>query len=133
MDNRLEFLKTVTPFNLLPEDVLLGVVDLLQEVRYTKETLIYQQDSSKLRSLDIIVAGQYEAFFYDSEQNKRLPEALRAGSCYGGQSILLKRVPSSTRCPAATFGRCAWLIRLSSTSSRRSTASECSTKSTPIL
>ena len=91
MDNRLEFLKTVTPFNLLPEDVLLGVVGLLQEVRYTKETLIYQQDSSKLRSLDIIVAGQYEAFFYDSEQNKRLPEALRAGSCYGGQSILLNK------------------------------------------
>ncbi|UOG76436.1 DUF294 nucleotidyltransferase-like domain-containing protein [Hymenobacter tibetensis] len=91
MDNRLAFLKTVSPFDLLPEDVLLGVVDLLQEVRYTKESLIYQQDSSKLRSLDIIVAGAYEAFFYDSEQNKRLPESLGAGACYGGQSILLNK------------------------------------------
>ncbi|MBC8082608.1 MAG: CBS domain-containing protein [Hymenobacter sp.] len=91
MDNRLAFLRTVRPFDLLPEDVLLGVVALLQEVRYSRETLIYQQDASKLRSLDILVAGEYEAFFYDSEQNKRLPEALGPGACYGGQSILLNK------------------------------------------
>ena len=91
MDNRLAFLKTVQPFNLLPEDVLLGVIGLLQEVRHSKEALIYQQDASKLRGLDIVVEGAYETFFYDSQQNKRLPETYGVGACYGGMSILLNK------------------------------------------
>ncbi|UOQ81556.1 DUF294 nucleotidyltransferase-like domain-containing protein [Hymenobacter sp. 5414T-23] len=91
MDNRLAFLKTVEPFSLLPEEVLDGVVDLLQEVQYPKDALIYQQDVSKLRGLDIIVEGEYETFFYDSEQQKRLPEVYGPGTCYGGMSILLNK------------------------------------------
>ncbi|TGD79477.1 DUF294 nucleotidyltransferase-like domain-containing protein [Hymenobacter wooponensis] len=91
MDNRLAFLKTVEPFSLLPVEVLEGVVDLLQEVQYPKDALIYQQDVSKLRGLDIIVEGEYETFFYDSEQQKRLPEVYGPGTCYGGMSILLNK------------------------------------------
>ncbi|QIX60425.1 CBS domain-containing protein [Hymenobacter sp. BT18] len=91
MENRLAFLKTVAPFSLLPEDVLSGVVGLLQEVTHTKEALIYQQDVSKLRGLDIIVEGAYDTFFYDSEQNHRLPEEYGPGTCYGGMSILLNK------------------------------------------
>ena len=41
---KLEFLKTARPFNVLSEEVLLGVVELLQEVRYTKDTPIYHQE-----------------------------------------------------------------------------------------
>lgn len=91
MDDRLAFLRTVTPFNLLPDEVLQGVVNLLQEVRHPREVLLYQQDTSKLRSLDIIVEGEYETFFYDSEQHKRLPETYGPGTCYGGMSILLNK------------------------------------------
>lgn len=144
MDNRFAFLKTVSPFNLLPDDVLLGVENLLQEVRYTKETLIYQQDTSKLRGLDIVVQGAYETFFYDSEQNKRLPETYGVGACYGGMSILLNKKRSirtviarktrwCMRCPAATFGRSAWPTKTFFTTSRRATASGCSTRNTRIL
>ncbi|RSK50310.1 DUF294 nucleotidyltransferase-like domain-containing protein [Hymenobacter rigui] len=91
MDNRLAFLRTVAPFNLLPDEVVRGVVDLLEEVRYTSEKLLYQQDVSKLRSLDILAEGAYETFFYDSEQHKRLPETYGPGTCYGGMSILLNK------------------------------------------
>ncbi|KAA9339475.1 CBS domain-containing protein [Hymenobacter busanensis] len=91
MENRLAFLRTVAPFTVLPDEVLAGVVDLLQEVTYPKETLLYQQDISKLRYLDIIVEGAYDTFFYDSEQRKRLPEEYGAGLCYGGMSILLNK------------------------------------------
>ncbi|MDO7873321.1 DUF294 nucleotidyltransferase-like domain-containing protein [Hymenobacter sp. ASUV-10] len=91
MDNRLAFLRTVAPFDLLPDDVLLGVVDLLQEVRHDRETLLYQQGASKVRSLDIIVEGAYDTFFYDSEQRPRLPETYGPGTCYGGMSILLNK------------------------------------------
>jgi len=90
-EDRLAFLKTVTPFNVLPDDVLRGVVDLLQEVRHPKEAVIHLQDESKMRGLEIIVEGEYETFFYDSEQNKRVIEYYRRGSCYGGVSILLNK------------------------------------------
>ncbi|MBC6989408.1 MULTISPECIES: DUF294 nucleotidyltransferase-like domain-containing protein [Hymenobacter] len=89
--NRVEFLKTVKPFDLLPEDVLVGVADLLQEVTHNKESVLYLQDVSKLRGLEIIVEGEYEAFFYDSDQNKRLIKHYQPGSCYGGISILLNK------------------------------------------
>lgn len=91
MNDRLEFLKTVKPFNLLPEDVLQGVAGLLQEVRHSKETIIYYQDVSKIRGVELIVEGEYEAFFYDSEQNKRLVEIYQPGYCYGGSSVLFNK------------------------------------------
>lgn len=89
--NRAEFLKKVVPFNLLPEDVLVSVADLLHEVTYSKDTLIYQQEVTKMKGVDIIVSGEYESFFYDSAQNKRLTEKHHSGFCYGGVSVLLNR------------------------------------------
>lgn len=94
MKDKFTFLKTVKPFNVLSDDVLLGVVDLLQEVRFTKETFIYHQEVTKMRGVDIIVEGEYEAFFYDSEQNKRVVEHHKPGYCYGGLSVLLNRKKS---------------------------------------
>ena len=91
MNDRFEFLRSVTPFNMLPDEVVLGVVDLLQEVKYNKEEVIYHQEVTKMRGVDIIVEGEYETFFYDSAQNKRLVEHHRAGFCYGGISVLLNR------------------------------------------
>jgi len=43
MKDRVEFLKSVTPFNLLPQDLLAGVAELLQEVRHPKDSVIYHQ------------------------------------------------------------------------------------------
>ncbi|MEJ6978858.1 DUF294 nucleotidyltransferase-like domain-containing protein [Pedobacter sp. P351] len=91
MNQRLEFLKTVKPFNLLPEDVLIGVVDLLEVVKYNKETIIYQQEVTKMKGVDLIVKGEYESFFYDSSQNKRSLERHHEGYCFGGISVLLNR------------------------------------------
>lgn len=91
MSERLEFLKHAIPFNILPEDVLLGVTDLLEEVKYNKEAVIYHQQVTKMKGVDIIVKGEYESFFYDSSYNKRSVEIHDEGSCYGGISILLNR------------------------------------------
>nr|WP_294790255.1 DUF294 nucleotidyltransferase-like domain-containing protein [uncultured Mucilaginibacter sp.] len=91
MNNKLEFLKTVTPFNTLPEDVLVGVAKELKEVSYKKDTTIYQQDVTMMKGVDIIVEGSYESFFYDSTGNKRLVETHEPGFCYGGVSVLLNR------------------------------------------
>jgi len=91
MNNRLKFLKTVTPFNTLPEDVLKDVAEELKEVSYKKDTTIYQQDVTMMKGVDIIAEGSYESFFYDSAGNKRLVETHEPGFCYGGVSVLLNR------------------------------------------
>jgi len=94
MINRFDFLKSVKPFNILPDKVLRTVADLLTEVKYTKDLLIYQQEVSKMKGVDIIVEGEYESFFYDTVHNKRLTEYHGRGYCYGGISVLLNRKKS---------------------------------------
>ncbi|MCJ8210035.1 DUF294 nucleotidyltransferase-like domain-containing protein [Mucilaginibacter sp. RS28] len=91
MNEYVVFLKQIAPFNLLPEEVLEEVSGHLEEVRYQKDTIIYQQETTKLRGVDIIVEGHYESFFYDSTQQKRLLEVHEPGFCYGGVSILLNQ------------------------------------------
>ncbi|MBD2722048.1 DUF294 nucleotidyltransferase-like domain-containing protein [Hymenobacter armeniacus] len=91
MSEKLDFLRTVKPFDLLPDDVLAEVAEGLQEVRHPREAIIYYQGVTKLRGIDIIVEGEYETFFYDSQQNKRVIEHSRAGECYGGISVLLNK------------------------------------------
>lgn len=89
--DRLEFLRAVVPFAGLPPEVLAEVAGLLEEVSHAQESLLYQQDLTKMRGLDIIVAGSYEAFFYDSQHRKRTPETVGPGQCYGGVSLLLNK------------------------------------------
>lgn len=91
MNDKLLFLKTVKPFDGLPDHLLEEVAGLLKEVRYAREALIYLQEVSRMEGVDIIVDGTYEVFFYDSEQNKRLAESYSRGFCYGGFSILLNK------------------------------------------
>lgn len=91
MNQRVEFLKTVKPFNLLPEDVLIGIVDLLVAVKYNKDAIIYEQEVTKMKGVELIVKGEFETFFYDGSQNKRSIEKHHAGYCFGGISVLLNR------------------------------------------
>ena len=89
MDNRINFLQTVVPFNLLPADVVAHTATLLIETSFKKEAIIYRQEISKLKGIDIIVEGAFEAFFYNANQNKRVVEMYNSGDCYGGISTLL--------------------------------------------
>lgn len=91
MSDRLAILQKSVPFNLLPKDVLIGVADDLKEVAYTKDAVIYNQEVTKMHHVDIIVKGEYESFFYDDLQNKKLIELHKQGFCYGGISLLLNR------------------------------------------
>ncbi|MCW3105606.1 MAG: hypothetical protein JWQ09_112 [Segetibacter sp.] len=91
MMERIEVLKKTTPFDLLPEDVLMEVAELLEEVKYNKELVIYQQEITKMNRVDIVVKGEYESFFYDSAQNKRNIQLHHSFYVYGGISVLLNR------------------------------------------
>lgn len=94
MKTPFEFLKTVPPFNLLPDEVIEATTDLLREIKYNKAGEIYHQETTKLKGIDIIVEGKYETFFYDSSKNKRLIENQLPGVCYGGSSVLLNQKKS---------------------------------------
>ncbi len=89
MDNRINFLNKVIPFSLLPGDVVAHTATLLIETSFKKEAIIYRQEISKLKGIDIIVEGEFEAFFYNANQNKRVVEMYNSGDCYGGISTLL--------------------------------------------
>lgn len=91
MNEYINFLKSITPFNLLPDETIGLVAMHLEEVVYHKDTIIYQQEVTKLKGVDIIAQGHYESFFLDSAQDKRLVESHGPGFCYGGVSILLNR------------------------------------------
>lgn len=91
MKNLSAFLKNLSPFHTLSDQVLQRIIKQLQEITFKKESLIYLQDNSPLSGLDILAKGEYEMFFYDSEQRKRQQERLGPGNCYGGMSLLLNR------------------------------------------
>ena len=91
MNQYTSFLQTVPPFNLLPAEKLEAISNAIQEIEYNKDTLIYKQEVTAMKGVDIIAEGAYESFFYDSQQNKRLVELHDKGYCYGGVSVLLNR------------------------------------------
>lgn len=102
-ENRVEFLKSVLPFSLLSSVALSDLAELFVEECYKKDTLIYRQEETKMKGIDVIVEGGYESFFYDSSHNRRLPEFHGPTFCYGGVSILLNR-KKSLRTVIATKG-----------------------------
>src|SRR5690606_24886378 len=58
---------------------------------FTKDTLAYRQEVTELQGVDFIVKGEYETFFFDSVENRRMIENHGSPYCFGGISILLNR------------------------------------------
>lgn len=88
---RFSFLKDIVPFNTLPNEVLQTVAEQVEEKTFTKEAVVYKQEETRMKGVDIIVEGEYETFFYDSMHNKRSSEHRIKGHTYGGISVLLNR------------------------------------------
>ncbi|WP_447640214.1 MULTISPECIES: DUF294 nucleotidyltransferase-like domain-containing protein [Chitinophagaceae] len=86
-----EFLQNTAPFNQLPDAVIEATASKLEKKSFGKEQVLYEQEISKLRGIDIIVAGSYDTFFYDSGRNRRRERRLGAGQIYGGISVLLNQ------------------------------------------
>lgn len=91
MTDRINFLQTTPPFRYLAPDVLEAVAARLEEKRHKKDAVVYKQEITVLNGIDLIVEGEYETFFYDRLQNKRLVEHHGPGYAFGGISLLLNR------------------------------------------
>ena len=109
MNQKLEFLQSIVPFSALPLSILQDVAEHLEEIKYSKDTEIYQQDVTAMKGVDIIVSGHYESFFYDNAGNKRVVELHQPGFCYGGVSVLLNR-RQSLRTVIATKGTVVYFL-----------------------
>lgn len=103
MENKTDFLQQIAPFNALPESILSEVSSMMTIRTFDKEETVYLQDKSKLETIDIIVKGSYSAYFYDTNQKKRLEEHYNEKDIYGGSSVLLNK-QFSTRTVIAQSG-----------------------------
>lgn len=87
----LSILKSTPPFQALPDSLQLSIVDIFNEYRFSKDTLVYRQNITDMDGVDLIVEGEYETFFLDDLDNKRLTEIHHKPYCFGGISVLLNR------------------------------------------
>ncbi|MDF2518329.1 MAG: signal transduction protein [Sphingobacterium sp.] len=87
----LSLLKSTQPFQVLPEAVQISLVELMYPYRFTKDSLVYRQNITDMEGVDLIWEGEYETFFLDSSDNKRLVEIHHNPYCFGGISVLLNR------------------------------------------
>jgi len=94
MTDATAFLKSLPPFDLLSEQELDIVLQIVEWERIAREEMRYQQHKTKLSGVDVIYRGSYEAFFFNSDGRKVLPEELGAGSTYGASSILVNKSKS---------------------------------------
>lgn len=94
MNEKLTFLQTTTPYNLLPPDVLQELAEVLEEVHYEHMEVVYQQHRSRVDGLDILAEGNYEVFFYNTTGSKEAHSTLGPGDTYGAFSILMNKSKS---------------------------------------
>ncbi len=91
MKNKVDFLKQIPPFNLLPKTILSDVSEMMTYKKFNQVETVYHQDKTVLETVDIIVKGSYNAFFYDNENVLRLEELYKENDIYGGSSVLLNK------------------------------------------
>lgn len=91
-ENIISLLKSTEPFHLLPETVLYEISETLTKTEFSKDTLVYRQEVTEMKGVDIISSGAYETFFFDASENKRCMTIHHPPYCFGGISVVLNRV-----------------------------------------
>ncbi|WP_267402709.1 MULTISPECIES: DUF294 nucleotidyltransferase-like domain-containing protein [unclassified Chryseobacterium] len=88
----ISLLKITEPFHLLPQTVLAEISETFTRTEFSKDTLVYRQEVTEMRGVDIIESGEYETFFFDAAENKRCISIHHSPYCFGGISVVLNRV-----------------------------------------
>ncbi len=76
---------------MLPDSILDEVSEMMKLKVYPRQETVYEQDKTKLKTIDIIVKGAYNAYFHDGNQVLRLEELYIEKDIYGGSSVLLNK------------------------------------------
>lgn len=85
----LEFLQSIPPFDLLPEETLHALSSQLSTKTYPAGTILYHQNRSSLQELSIIVSGEVEKYFEDELGRHINREKFRTGDTFGSMSMML--------------------------------------------
>ena len=67
---------------------------MMEFCSFEQETTVYVQGESEVNTIDVVLEGQYDASFYDSEQVLKLKEIYDVSSIYGASSVLLNKKKS---------------------------------------
>lgn len=82
------FIKNTTPFDLLPDEAIDKIMDAGKQEHAKKESLIYHQNYTKLKWIDILLEGGYQTYFVGDDFNKEMVEEMGPGEVYGPTSLL---------------------------------------------
>jgi CBS domain-containing protein len=97
MDEKIAFLQSTPPFNLLSKDELLKLIEQTEVLSYQPNEVIHQQNHQKLKGIEVVVSGSFETFFLDNKNQQRRIEFYQPTEIIGGISILFnKRKPLKT-------------------------------------
>ncbi|SER18004.1 DUF294 nucleotidyltransferase-like domain-containing protein [Pedobacter rhizosphaerae] len=97
MDEKIAFLQSTPPFNLLSKDDLLKLTEQIEVLSYQPNEVIHQQNHQKLKGIEVVVSGSFETFFLDNKNQQRRIEFYHPREVIGGISILFnKRKPLKT-------------------------------------
>lgn len=97
MDEKIAFLQSTPPFNLLSKDDLLKLTEQIEVLSYQPNEVIHQQNHQKLKGIEVVVSGSFETFFLDNKNQQRRIEFYHPTEVIGGISILFnKRKPLKT-------------------------------------
>ncbi|WP_449398473.1 hypothetical protein [Chryseobacterium wanjuense] len=66
----ISLLKITKPFHLLPETVLAEISETFTKTEFSKDTLVYRQEVTEMKGVDIIESGEYETFFSTQQKTK---------------------------------------------------------------
>ncbi|QBQ41046.1 CBS domain-containing protein [Sphingobacterium psychroaquaticum] len=91
MHSLVDLLRKTKPYDRLPDSLLYSLAEALTKVTYSKDTLAYRQGVTEMAGVDIISKGEYETFFFDGSENRRMIERHSEAYCFGGISVLLNR------------------------------------------
>jgi CBS domain-containing protein len=83
-----EMLSATAPFNMLPEPVRDKMIGEITQVYYSKGTILFFQEKSKVEYLYIIKKGALERYWEESGDEK-LHGVLKEGDTFGGISMLV--------------------------------------------
>ena len=88
MKATVENIRSTIPFTDLPDADLQLLYENSKEDTVKTETLLYHQNYTKLRYIDIILEGGYHTYFVGESLKKEQVEMMQPGEVYGPVSIL---------------------------------------------
>ena len=89
-DQKINFLSSVEPFDILPGDEVARAANNLSPTEFPADRVLFAQNKSYLNHIYIVFSGKLEKFIQEEDQ-KKLLEIMEDKSIYGSLSVLFNK------------------------------------------